>query len=230
MSNPLVSVIIPAKNGERFLAQAIDSVLAQDYRPFELIVIDGHSSDATAAIARSYPEARFIEQRGAGIPHALNQGIEQSNGDLLAFLSADDQWTADKLSRQVDYLVAHPNFLFASALFRYHQEPGCALPAGFNPQLLDRELVGRIMETLLARRGAFERIGIFNPEYSIAHDVDWFSRAQDQGVSMGVVPQVLLHKRIHNANTSSAAAVNTPQLLRIMRASIQRRALSASGR
>ena len=222
MSNPLVSVVIAVKNGERYLAQAIESVLAQDYRPFELIVVDGHSTDRTELIARSYRDVLFVEQENDGIPDAWNQGIRQARGPFLAFLSSDDFWEPDKLTRQLNHLQNHPETLYTVACFRYFVEPGFALPPGFNPDLLDRDLVGLIMETLVARRQVFQRVGVFNTAYSIAEDVDWFARAKDMQVPTAVIPEVLLHKRIHDSNASSAAAVNTPNLLRILRHSIHR--------
>jgi glycosyltransferase involved in cell wall biosynthesis len=224
MSNPLVSVIIAVKNGEQYLAQAVESVLAQDYRPWELVVIDGHSTDRTELIARSYPDVLFVEQEKDGIPDAWNQGIQQARGPLLAFLSADDYWAPGKLTQQVDHLQNHPEILYGVACFRYFVEPGFSLPPGFNPDLLGRDLVGFIMETLVARREVFQRVGVFNTAYRIAEDVDWFARAKDMQVPMAVLPAVLLHKRIHDRNASSAAAVNTPNLLRILRQSIHRQA------
>jgi hypothetical protein len=97
MDNPMVSVIIAVRNGERFLRLAIESVLAQTYRPFEIVVIDGHSDDQTAAIAGSFPEARVVPQAGRGVADAYNLGIESAKADFIAFLSHDDLWTPDKL-------------------------------------------------------------------------------------------------------------------------------------
>jgi glycosyltransferase involved in cell wall biosynthesis len=222
VSNPLVSVVLPVKDGERFLAEAVESVRAQDYRPLELIVVDGGSADRTAAIARSFPEVRYVEQPDRGVARAWNLGLAHARGPVVAFLSSDDRWTPDKLSRQVGHLGSHPELLFVVGLFRYFLEPGHALPPGFNPGLLGRDLVGRVMETLVARREAFERVGPFNPEFRVAEDVDWFARAKDLGVPMAVVPQVVLHKRVHDRNLSADAAVNTPLLLRALRASVRR--------
>lgn len=228
MVKPLVSVIIPVKNGERFLSQSIESVLAQDYRPIEIIVIDGRSTDRTAEIAGSFDEVQYVEQINEGIPDAWNLGIDRANGPLLAFISSDDRWTPQKLTCQVGHMERHPEQLYTIAMFRYFLEQGHTIPKGFNPQLLDRDLIGRIMETLVARREVFEKVGRFDTSFRIGEDVDWYARAKDMAVPMAVISEVLLHKRIHDQNASADAAVGTPLLLRIVRESIQRQRQQAT--
>src|SRR6476469_10004419 len=100
---PLVSVVIPAYNAERFLGEAIESVLAQGYAHFELIVVDDGSSDRTAEVARSFGDrVRTIEQENSGVSAARNAGTRAAGGELLAFLDADDRWSPGWLERMVD--------------------------------------------------------------------------------------------------------------------------------
>ena len=186
-------------------------------------MVDGGSSDRSGAIARAYHGVRYVAQAGTGLPEAWNQGIACARGPLVAFISADDRWTVDKLRLQVDRLMQQPGLAYTIAWFRFFLEPGCAVPPGFNAGLLDRDLVGRIPETLVARREAFEAVGRFSTAYAAAQDVEWFVRAQEKGAPMALIPQVLLHKRVHERNLSSNAAVNTPALLQILRHSLQRR-------
>lgn len=225
MMNPLVSVILPVRNGARFVAEAIASVMAQSWRPLELLVIEGGSTDGTVELLASLaiPALRVIPQVGTGIPDAWNLGIREARGDVLAFLSADDCWTPDKLTRQVTALLADPALLYTIAHFRYAVLDGSTPPSSFNRDLLGRDLVGRIMETLVARRRAFEMIGHFDDSLRTAEDVDWYARASEQGAPHRVLPDVLLTKRVHEANTSGDATTNTPQLLRVLRRSIARR-------
>jgi hypothetical protein len=119
--------------------------------------------------------------------------------------------------------MQQPGLAYTIAWFRFFLEPGCAVPRGFNAGLLDRDLIGRIPETLVARREAFEVVGRFSAAYAAAQDVEWFVRAQETGAPMAVIPQVLLHKRVHDANLSSNATVNTPALLQVLRHSLKRR-------
>jgi glycosyltransferase involved in cell wall biosynthesis len=134
MANPLVSVIVAVKNGERFLASAINSVLLeQDYRPIEMIVVDGQSTDRTAQIAQSFAQVRYIHQVNKGVFDAYNVGIDAAKGELVAFLSRDDLWTPDKLSVQVSYLMDHPKIQYTIAKAKFFLEPGHSPPSGLWP-------------------------------------------------------------------------------------------------
>lgn len=223
MNTPLVSVIVPVKNGERFLSFALDSVLAQEYRPLEIIVVDGFSTDRTADVAHSAACVRLLNQTGKGIANAWNDGIAAAKGEFVAFLSHDDVWTPDKLRMQVHYLLEHPEIQYVIARVKFFVEPGCHIPAGFRKALLQQDQVGRIMETLVARKRLFDDIGTFNPRLSTAEDVDWFARAHDCGIPMAIIPQVLLHKRIHDANISLNVPENNRNLLQALKQSIERK-------
>src|SRR5437667_12630279 len=107
---PLVSVVIPCYNGERYLAEAIESVLAQRYEPLEIIVVDDGSTDRSAEVARHFGDAvQYVCQPHAGAAAARNRGVGLATGDLIAFLDADDVWTEGRLARQVQVLEADPS-------------------------------------------------------------------------------------------------------------------------
>ena len=223
MNDPLVSVIIAVKNGEAYLADAIESVLAQTYTRFELIVIDGQSTDKTPLIARSYSQVRYVLQVRPGISEGYNLGIAESRGEFIAFLSSDDYWTPQKLEVQVRHMLRHPELQYTIARIKFYLQDGMAVPPGFNPKLLHGDHVGRIMETLVTRRTAFKIVGTFLPDMAVAGDVDWFARAKDLDIPMDVIPEVLLYKRIHTANLSlSDPQLNNRLLLKILRQSIHR--------
>jgi glycosyltransferase involved in cell wall biosynthesis len=227
MSPSQVSVIIPVKNGERFLGAAINSVLAQSRPPFEIIVIDGQSTDATAGIARSFSHLRYFYQSGfASIAHARNLGIAEARGGLIAFISHDDLWDAYKLKVQVEYLETHPEIQYVISRVKFFIEPGCDLPPGFRRELLASTPAGPMPETLLARKSLFASLGGFNPELGLLEDNDWFSRARDNHIASAVIPEVLVHKRIHDANLSirpSLAAMINRDMLRVAKNSIERK-------
>lgn len=223
MGNPLVSVIIAVKNGERFLASAINSVLEQDYRPIEIIVVDGQSEDRTAQIAQSFAQVGYIQQVNKGVADAYNVGIDAAKGELVAFLSHDDLWTPDKLSVQVNYLIDHPKIQYTIAKVKFFLEPGHSPPSGFRKELLGNDHIGRIMETLVVRKSLFDVIGKFRTDLTTAEDVDWYARANDNGVPMAIIPKVLLYKRVHDANISLNVLVNNRNLLKALRQSIDRK-------
>jgi glycosyltransferase involved in cell wall biosynthesis len=228
-SKPLVSVIVAVRNGERFIASAIQSILDQDYRPVEILVVDGRSEDRTAAIARSFTEVCFLVQRSRGIADAYNTGIEAARGEFVSFLSHDDIWLPQKLSLQVNYLLEHPDIQYTIAMMKYFREPGHEIPQGFRTELLERPHVGRIMETLLARRSLFAAIGGFDSAMALAEDADWYARASDGGVPMAVIPEVLLHKRLHDRNAASDAQTSCRELLKALKRSIDRKKNRGAG-
>jgi len=100
MKESLISCIVPVFNGERYLPEALQSILSQSYRPLEIIVADDGATDRTAEIAAAFKaRVRYMKQDNAGSAAARNLGIHAASGDLLAFLDADDLWHAEKLER-----------------------------------------------------------------------------------------------------------------------------------
>jgi len=222
MESDLVSVIIPTRNSARYLTAALESVMRCGHEPFEVIVVDAGSTDATVEIAGAFAPVRVIPQTGEGLSAAWNSGIDAAQGALVAFLDSDDYWADGKLARQLEALRTSPEAQLTTALFRFFLDEGCAVPAGFKPELLDGPQAGQIPGTLVARRDLFDRVGVFDTAFAIAADVDWFARVKDRGEAVVVVDEVLLHKRVHKANLSSNAAVNSRELLTALRSSVKR--------
>jgi glycosyltransferase involved in cell wall biosynthesis len=107
---PLVSVIVPAYNAGRYITDSLRSVVDQDYRPIEILLVDDGSTDDTIALAlETCPDLRLFRQPNAGAGAARNVGLENARGELIAFLDADDGWFAGKLATQVRYLREHPS-------------------------------------------------------------------------------------------------------------------------
>ena len=223
MSLPLVTVVLPVRNGEAYLRDALESVRAQRYEPLQVIVVDGHSQDRSAAIARGFEEVRVLSQRGTGISNAWNQALAEARGDFVAFLSHDDRWAAHKLVQQIEHLLQHPETAITHTWFRCVLQPGCVRPPGFRRELLEEVQKGRLMETMVARRGVFDEVGPFDERYSIAGDMDWFARTLDRRLSFVILPEVMLEKGIHANNTSNRIDENNPELLRLLRASVSRK-------
>lgn len=223
---PLVSVIVIVRNGERFLAAALQSIRAQTYRPIEILVVDGQSTDRTAETVRSFADMRYLIQPDLGVSNAYNFGLAHARGQLVAFLSHDDLWTPDKLEVQVGHLLTHPDCQYTVCRIHLFLEPGYAPPAGFRAELLQQEPVAYIAETLVARRSLFERIGDFDTTLPTAGDVDWYARVVDAGVVGHVCDHVLLHKRVHNSNTSLMDGDNNRQILLSLRRSVRRKHLA----
>ncbi len=220
---PLVSAIVAVRNGERFLAQAIQSILDQSYWPYEIIVIDDGSTDRTRDIARSYTPVRYFYQKHQGVSVARNRGIEEAKGEYIAFLDDDGLWTRDKLEAQVGRMIDDPGLQYTVAHVKCFVEPGLPIPHGMKKELLEGTQVGYIPETLVARKTLFQRIGMFDAQLRTAEDVDWFARARDQRIAAAALPNVLLHKRYHDKNISMNIDLNNQNLLDVLQRSILRR-------
>ncbi len=198
----MVSVIIAVKNGERYLGNAIESALAQTCHDKEIIVVDGRSIDTSRAIAESFAEVRVVTQEGEGFADAWNLGIAAARGDLIAILDSDDWWTPDKLASQLELMKRDPAIEYVICRMKFVLEHGVSPPAGFKPELLEGDHIANMPSALLVRKSLFDRIGCFDTTWDIASDVEWFARAKDYKVPIGVVSRVLLFKRVHDANLS----------------------------
>lgn len=216
------SVIIVVQNGERYLDRAIESAIEQTHPPDRIIVVDGCSTDNTAQIAKSYSEVCYLQQQGKGLANARNTGIDTATGELLAFLDADDYWSRDKLAIQLESFIQNPAIQYSYANVKLFLEPGCELRHGFDRQQFDRAQIGRTPGTLVARKSLFDRIGKFNPNFTIGCDVEWFTRAKDYQIAAAFVPQVLLYKRVHDTNLSSNVKTNREELLTVIKQSLHR--------
>jgi glycosyltransferase involved in cell wall biosynthesis len=223
MPDPLISVIVPAYNAAPFLAEAVESVFAQDYEPLEAIIVDDGSTDTTSEqLDRFSGRVRILHQGNRGPSAARNAGLAVANGPLVAFLDADDVWLPAKLRVQADRMVEEPSLAFTVTRFRYFLHPGCAIPPAFRREHLDRDLDGWIPSALVVRREAFDRIGGFDESLRVSEDVDWFARAREAGLGAESIPRVLLRKRVHDRNASLTAQSNE-KLFEAVRRSLARR-------
>ena len=200
-----VSVVVPAYNAARFVRRAIDSALRQSLPPQEVVVVDDGSQDDTADVVRAYgPPVRCVSQANAGASIARNVGIEQSKGDWIALLDADDEWLPHKLERQAEVLRAHPDLAWCGC--NKEDAGGGAAPAVRAPRAVAQTLrrlgslpffeVGRRRLGLqtsgfVIRRSVFDDIGGFDPALRVCHDKDLFWRIAVRHPRFGYVPEIL---------------------------------------
>ena len=229
-SLPSVSVILAVKNGAQYLEESLRSVLAQDHRPYEVLVVDDESTDETESIVRQFTTegVRFIKNHPPlGIAGSLNLGIQLARGELMAFTSHDDIWVSHKLRRQAKCLMAETELDYCIGLVRAFLDRGITEPpAGFPSELLGVDVPGYLIETLVARRRAFERAGYFDTSFRQAEDTAWYARARHVGLKMKVIDEVLVHKRLHgNSTTYSAARAQQWRVavLRVVKQTLERR-------
>ncbi|MFC1680524.1 glycosyltransferase family 2 protein [Pseudomonadota bacterium] len=217
-----VSVVIPVYNGAQYLAEALDSVVAQTVSPQRIILVDDGSSDDSRTIAQRCPQVQLIETSHQGVADARNTGIEASDTTLIAFLDQDDIWLPQKLEKQLALFDANPSPEYVLALQSYFLEPGINRPAWLKADILQGPQEGSTPSALVVRKSLFSRIGYFDPRYPNASDVDWFFRAKDMGIPHQTVEELLVRKRVHADNQSERVMAIHREILQISRASIMR--------
>jgi glycosyltransferase involved in cell wall biosynthesis len=225
VTNPLVSVLIPVYNGERFLGEALDSVSGQGYEPLEVIVLDDGSTDGTAEIAAAR-DVRYVHQPHSGLPAARNAALAAAKGELITFLDSDDLWPAGNLDRLVRYLREHPETDLVLGRADVLVEPDKPPPPWFSRAWLSEPQHG-LLQAMLARRRVFDLVGTFDTDFDMGDDADWLTRAKDAGARADFIQDVCAHYRLHDGQmTRLRRGEIAPALLRTMRASVHRQAAS----
>ena len=223
-STPLVSVIMPVHNGERYLTEAVESVLAQSHTAVELIVVDDGSTDRSADIIRGFgPGVRYVFQGNAGQSAARNRGVQLARGPLLAFLDDDDYWSPGKLALQVAALASDPSLEAVFGHVRQFLSPDLPPEAAARVRYHAEIMPGQVPGAMLIRREAFERIGAFDPGLRVGEFVNWYARAVDLGLRTVLLPDVLLHRRLHDDNEGIKQRAESVQYVRVLKATLDRR-------
>jgi len=207
MAVPLISVVIPNYNYGRYLPQAIDSALAQSYPHLEVIVVDDGSTDDSAAVQRQYGErVRWLQQRHQGVSAARNWGIQESRGEVVAFLDADDIWHPAKLERQAA-LLRNPAVGLVYCGVQYITAAGQPLAtnvAGQRGRVLQELALLRAPgvpvngSTLLVRQACLQRTGGFDVALSTSADWDLCRRIACH-YEIELVREPLVLYRLHAA-------------------------------
>jgi glycosyltransferase involved in cell wall biosynthesis len=228
LPHPLVTVVVAAYNGERFLRETLESLFAQDFDSFEAVFVDDGSEDGTAEIAKSFP-VRYVRQDNQGLPAARNAGLALARGDLVAFLDDDDLLPPTKLSVQAGYLDEHPEVGCVLGRQEWILEEGVEPPPLVRDPIFG-EVGGIQLVTAMIRRCVLEELGGFDPSYRYAEDRDLFIRMRERGVEIAVLPDVVLHKRLHGSNMTMNRPTTHP-MLRSLREKLERerRGQGASG-
>jgi glycosyltransferase involved in cell wall biosynthesis len=205
---PLVTVVIPVFNGENFLAEAIESVLNQTFRDFEVLVVDDGSSDGTWAIVERYSAAhpdtvRGIRKENGGTATALNAGIRAAKGKYFAWLSHDDRFVPHKLKAQINLLNTRPEIVGVYSDYSYIDATGNCIghvySVSYPPEQMLRHLLQSVFingSTLLIERRCLQEVGLFDETLRYAHDaMMWLHLVLHY--QLGHIPDPLTEYRLH---------------------------------
>jgi glycosyltransferase involved in cell wall biosynthesis len=206
MTKPSVSVVIPVYNGEKHLHQTIQSVLEQTFRPLEIIVIDDGSTDGTAAVTKEFSkQIRYFQHDNRGTAASRNRGVAESEGDYIAFVDADDLWHREKIEKQMNYLTHHHTIEVCVTYienFWSDEIPEDQRPDTGRPDLMP----GYTFSTLMVSRPGIEQVGPLKEHLKHTDDTEWFLRAREKGVAVGILKENLVRRRLHLSNQSRISA------------------------
>jgi hypothetical protein len=208
----LVSVVIPCFGQAHYLAEAIESVLAQTYPHLEIVVIDDGSPDNASAVAAHYPGVRHVRQENGGVAAARNAGIRGTNGDFLIFLDADDRLLPNAVEAGLRCLREHPECPAAIGWYHLTAQDGSAVAVGERPNV-EPDPYGELLKMNWAgfpgravyRRSVFEHVKGFDGDVSPAEDYDLNLRIAQQFPIRSHGEEVAEHRQ-HATNASEDAA------------------------
>jgi glycosyltransferase involved in cell wall biosynthesis len=224
---PLVSVIIPAYNAAEFMGETLDSVFAQTYKNFEVIVINDGSSDTAELerILQRYPSnLNYIKQENQGAAVARNTGLRVARGEFVAFLDADDAWLPTFLEKQMDLLKrTGADLVFADAVLTGDSTSGDLTymqvepPSGeVTPESLLAVTVSVLTSTVLARKAPILEVGLFEKTLRRGQDFDLWLRLAKAGARFAYTHEVLGHHRIVGSGLSGGVISQLERTLSVI--------------
>ena len=218
---PLISVIIPVYNGEKFIGEAVKNILSQNYPAIELIIVDDGSTDQTKSIIEQIPhDIRYFHQPNEGPASARNRGIRDASGDFIAFLDADDFWPDNNLhllmaeiekDREADVVRGY------AQLFK-NTDPGQLEYLG-NPKDSFADYIG----AALYRRVAFQKVGLFDTALKFGEDTDWYNRAREMNLNVKRLEVVTLMVKRHGKNMTEGKSLLELNAIKVFKKARDRR-------
>ena len=199
----VISVIIPTYNSDKYISEAIHSVLRQTCTEYEIIVIDDGSTDSTRQIIENnFPQIRYFYIPNQGVSKARNYGIQRARGEFIAFLDADDLWLPEKLGKQLKLFMADQELMLAFTAHRVFNDNGFKdLNFSKNERLMKGDVVKNIFlyshvttSTVMVRRQVFQEIGYFEENLKAAEDDNLWMRIALK-FRIHLLDEVLVHYR-----------------------------------
>lgn len=220
----LVSIIIPVYNGEKYLTEAISSILRQTYKCWEIIVIDDGSTDSSAKIARSFDsQVRYFKNEvNRGLATTLNRGIGLCQGEYITFLDQDDLWVEDKLTWQIQAFLDNPQLEAVFGHVQQFKSPELDEDSKKRLQIPVEVIPGYSKISMAITHKALHRIGLFDPSTQIDF-VEWYLRASEKDLNSLMLPQVIAKRRLHATNMVLGDRKWQNDYPRLLKASLDRR-------
>ncbi len=226
---PKISVLMSCYNHDKFVGEAIESVLNQSFKDFELLIIDDNSTDKTFDIVNSFKDPRikaFRNEKNFGMVFNTNSLIKKSNGEYIAIINSDDSWLPEKLQKQLDFLENNENYGACFTLANIVNESGQSIKNNIQESLkyLEFDRFGFLnyfffynnpicYPSALIRKKVFEKISLFNPAYIIFLDIDMWIRICFSGFEIKILNEYLTNFRILK-NSGNLSGKNHKTIIR----------------
>jgi glycosyltransferase involved in cell wall biosynthesis len=222
---PRISIIMPVFNTERYVAEAVESVLQQTYQPIELICINDGSKDKSLEILQSFGDKITLidSQENVGIAEARNKGLRAMTGEYVAFMDADDLWKPEKLSLQIAEFEKNPLLDICFTYSQYFLSPELPEEIKKIRHLPQDPVPGFLAATSLIKTFSFQKIGEFNKKWRVGEFIDWLARANEAKLVQQMIPTVLHLRRIHETNTGVTQRPSRTDYIRILKESLDRK-------
>lgn len=225
----LISVIIPVYNCDRYLSEAIKSVLNQTYKSLEIIIVDDGSTDKSAEIAKSFGDViRYEFQSNSGLGATRNKGVELAKGDYLTFLDADDLWTENKLQLQIEAFNHNATLDMVFGNVQQFISPELLEELKAKIDLSLEFFKGYLAGTMMIKKESFNRVGYFSNNWELGEFIDWYLKAQEKKLQTLILPEILLKRRIHDTNMGIKKKDKLQDYVKIIKVSLDRKELKMS--
>ncbi len=209
---PPITVLLAVCNGQQYLREALDSVLAQTFRDFEFLIIDDGSTDQTLPVLKEYekrdPRIRLISRPNKGLTNTLNEGLALARGEYLARMDADDVCLPNRFEKQIEYLQQHPNCVLLGSRVLLMDPQGWPIREMCKEQTheqIDAAHLNRgwpvVHPAVMMRLSALKQIGGYRDEFNTLEDLDLFLRLAEVG-RLANLPDLLLRYRQHFASVT----------------------------
>ena len=219
-----ISAIIPFYNSEKYLEEAVNSVLKQKTDIFEILLIDDGSVDNSMKVAEKFlPDVTILTQQNSGAAAARNNGVKHSKGDIIAFLDSDDIWTDNHLNILIGPLMSNNNIDIVFGRFKAFISPELIGQINVDLDNINNVESGYFPQTSIIRKSVFDQIGYMDSTLELGEFIDWFSRAKDSGINFASLPEVVTYRRIHKTNQGMLKRNHYKDYLKVLHSSIKRK-------
>lgn len=220
----LVSIIMPAYNAGKYIIEAINSIFHQSYQPIEIIVVDDGSTDDTLEKLQSLQDKiKLITSTHHGAANARNIGIKQAQGDLIAFLDADDTIDKDKIKLQIDEFLSDPDLDICYTMFNNFLCPEASEELKKTRPQKEGPIKGCVCGTTMIKKSSFENVGYFDSSLKVGEFIDWFSKATELGFKIKFIEKDLYNRRSHAGNTTTTQRESFSDFARLLKAKLDRK-------